>query len=120
MSLSWRERERLDELERHTTAEDPQFAHGLAEGSPHPPLEYPDNIRRSPAAPLMIAGVAAATAAAALAARQYSAAVIAAVLLLTAIAVLIVRAARTACTRSADRRGLVGRERDDGGPEPWC
>lgn len=120
MSLSWRERERLEELERHTAEEDPEFAHGLAEGAPHPPLEYPDVDRGSLAAPLMIAGVAAAIVAASLAARQIFAAVVGAVFFTAAIAVLVVRAVRAACARSADRRGLVGHERDDGGPVPWC
>lgn len=119
MSLSWRERERLEELERQTAAEDPEFAHGLAEGAPHSPLEYPDVDRPSPAVPLMIAGVAAASVAAALAARQVFAAVVGAVFFTAAVAVLIVRAVRVARARSVGRMGLAGHERDDGGPVPW-
>ena len=120
VSLTWRERERLDELERLTTAEDPKFAQGLAKGTPHPPSEYPDVDRPSIAAPLMIAVAAAATVVAALAAKQYVAAVIGVVCFKSAIAVLAVRAVRGACARSADRRGPAGQDRDDGGPVPWC
>jgi hypothetical protein len=118
MTLSPQERERLDELDRRITAEDPAFAVGLAHGVPHPPSGYPDQESRSLATPAVIAAAAGAGAAASLAAEFYFTAVVSGTCLTAALTALITRTVGRRSRPGRDRGGDGLRADEDGGP--WC